>query len=318
MKRAIPLLLLAACKRDPEPATDADPEPVMEPAVTYDCGFVSIPSSTCPSSPAWIGQLDRLGAAFIAERGTAPTRDECRLASTALDRLLAVDPATLTTVERIVAQNGALRIVGPRTCGPEFPELSAKAARAVGHAALPAEALAALGDAPLPDLVDWLGPTRTWRDRRTETAPLFHDTMEFFTRAFRPVRGEKALAVFSQLVAVDTDWRVHVTPVVGRIELRAKAEREAAACIGKLDPGRLRCETGRIRPVPEEALPTNVFVRLTAPGRVDCNRCHGSDETHANLSDLTDPKAHLRERRRRFLAEAQQSVDSVRRKATER
>lgn len=317
---ALLFLALAACKGEPKSDEPRDlPPPARErseaPDVPYDCGFIAVEAPGCVPSPPWLADLERLGATFIEPRETPPTAEECRLASSALDRLLATDPASLTAMERIVAQNAALRIVGPRTCGPAFEGLSAKAARAVGHAALPRGVLSSLGDDPMPDLTEWIGPASGWKDRRSENAPLFHDTMEFFTRAFRPVRSDGTLAVFSQLVAVDTAWQVDVTPVVGRIELREDAESDAAACIGKLDVGRLRCGGGRIVPVPEAKLPANVFVRRTAPGRVDCNRCHGSEETDSNLSDLLDPTLHLDERRQRFLDDAQRGVDAVKRKA---
>jgi hypothetical protein len=307
---AIIAILLAFACRDPV-APDAGPLPIPPPTddVAYDCGFVSIEAG-CAAGPEWLAELDRLGSVFIEPGEGAPSADVCRRIEAALDRALSIELASLSVLERIAAQNGALRAVGPRTCSAE---ISQKAARAVLRLALPPEKLAELGSEPMSDLEEWLGPRSSWVDRKTDRAPLFHDTMEFFTQAFRPVRSGAMLAVISQMAAVDTAGKVHVTPLVGRIELREHGALDAAACVGKLDASRLRCDAGRVRPLEEEALPHNVFVRRTGPGRVDCNRCHAADGASANLTDLLE--SDLTERRASFIREAEAMIDSIRRKA---
>jgi hypothetical protein len=282
-------------------------------SVPYDCGFVAIERPSCAESPEWVAELDRWGSVFIEPGEGDPSDEVCRRTHAALDRALAADLGRLTTLERIVAQNGALRAVGPRSCRPP---LSQKAAQVVLRLALPGAVLAELGGEPMADMTEWLGPRSSWIDRKTEDTLLFHDTMEFFTQAFRPVRSKAMPAVISQMVAVDTEWKVHVTPIVGRIELREDLTLGAPACVGKLDAARLRCEGGRVQPVPEDRLPHNVFVRRIGAGLVDCNRCHAAPDTHANLVDLAAAEQdRLRERRARFLGEAEGMIDSIRRKA---
>jgi hypothetical protein len=286
------------------------PDAAVDPAsVPYDCAFIAITPSECEPTEPFVAELDRLGAAMVEPGEGDPSAEECARAERALDRALAVDPSALTAVERIVAQSGALRVFGPRTCPPERA-IAKKAAAVVARLALPAQTLDALGAEPMPDADEWLGPRAAWIDRRAEV-PLLHETMEFFTQAFRPIRG-RAAGVVSQLVAIDSDWRPHITPIVGRIEARRDLDPSAPACVGKLDAARLACASGRIVPVPEERLPRNSFVRRVAPGRVDCMRCHGSPDTHANLSDLDDGGEHLRARRARLLEEARAGIRSLR------
>ncbi len=310
MRPLVLALVIAGC-----PAADPPAPPPRPPgAVPYDCAFADPSAASCTPSPVWIAELDRMGARAIEPGDDPLSQAVCRRAAAALDQALAADPARLTEVERIVAQNGALRLVGPKSCERDGAGgISRRASQAILHLALPAAALDALGGEPWSDLESWLGPHSDWVDRRSEHAPLFHDTIEFFTQAFRPLRSGSTHAVVSQMVAIDTAWHVHVTPVVGRIELRRGDGLGAPACIGKLDAARLRCRAGRLRPVPEADLPTNAFVQRPGPGLVDCNRCHAVPEANANLVDLPagDVDA-LTTRRALFLEGAEEGVETIR------
>jgi hypothetical protein len=283
--------------------------------VPYDCGFVSIAEARCEASPEWIVELEQLGAAFL-EPGEL-SLEQCRRTDAALDRALKADLSKLTVVERVVAQNGALRAFGPKSCERHVAGgVSKKAAQVVLRLALPSKALSELGSDAMTDVEEWLGPHASWVDRKTEQEMLHHDTMEFFTQSFRPVRSRSMRAVVSQMIAVDRDGRVHVTPIIGRIEARDGEGLEAPACVGKLDARRLRCARGRIQPVPEERLPENDFVHRSAPGFVDCNRCHEAADAHANLIDLLpEDRAQLERRRAGFLEEAERTVRTIIEKA---
>ncbi len=281
--------------------------------VPYDCSFVRVEASRCAPSPKWIAELDHLGAIFIGNGGE-PEEEICRGLNMALAEALSAELSTLTAIERVVAQNGALRAFGPRSCEAWTPGMSVKAARAVMRLALPAKAIEELGSEPWADVDAMIGKRATWVERQTKHEGLFHDTAEFFTQAFRPVRSGSIRAVMSQLVAIDDAGRTHVTPAIGRVEMREGMALDGRACVAKLDASRLRCRSGRVRPLAEEQLPNNQFVQRIAPGKVGCNQCHGVPDADANLVDLTDQRV-LSARRIGFLQEAQLAADAVRRKA---
>ena len=123
------------------------------------------------------------------------------------------------------------------------------------------------------------------------------------TRSFRPVRTTERRAIFSQLVALDTELAPHVTPIVGRIEFRNGFEHDASACAVKLDAKRLHCKSS-LKPVQAMGLQPNMFLRFEAAGRVNCLECHGADSGQKDGSffgDLDplgpgDVEAHLAQR----------------------
>lgn len=294
---------LAACPaRSSEPS--APPAPKAEPpqdGVRYDCADLLPAVDACKeTTPDWIATLHHLGNAFFEPDAQGPSAKTCAAAHRALDTAKATDPSTLTLEERIVAQNGALRLYGPQNCDRHQPGLAAKAKRAVAHLAPSTEALKGMGSAPFSDLELWLGPPQGWRDRQTKDDLLMHDQHEFFTRGFRPVETENVRAIFGQMVALDPSGAGHLTPIVSRIELRRSKRAGAAACVGKLVPQRLRCANARLLPIDFAELTENQFIAKTGPGRVGCDRCHQNPDFVANLEPLSDPQ-HLQRRRSAFL-----------------
>lgn len=272
----------------------------------------------------WLVELHDAGAALISAAHGAPPTYYCRRAERALTLALQTPVERLNWQERVLAQNLALRVVAspgcvdPPTTGGHPARGQAPralAARVVRRMALPEETLRRLGAAPMPDLDRFTGSRARWHDMEARQVPLIHDGMEAFTRAFRPIRSGTTRAIFSQLLAVDTRWTPHVTPLVGRVELRQGLGPDAPACVAKLAPGRLRCKVGGLLPIagttPDAKHVRSVFVDFVLD-RMRCNECHGESSPRArtpgdalfgDLGLLAPGKAghHLTRRRAEFL-----------------
>ena len=307
---------LLGCPKEPKP----QPKPQLQPApqaptvalepldeideigVPYDCAGLEQPDDHCAATPGWVVALHALGNSFQPPKGEGPSAEDCQRAHAALDAAL-TSQETLTLEERIVAQNGALRLYGPQNCDAHMPGLADKARRVVRHLAPGAKALGTLGEAPFSDLEMWLGSPSTWIDRQTKHLLLMHDQHEFFTRRFRPIETQDRRAIFGQLVAIDSSGDAHLTPIVSRVELRRSKAPDAPACVGKLVPERLRCAKGRLLPRPLAQLTENQFITKVGDDRVECDRCHDSPATDANLAPITDPQ-HLQKRHAAFMKEA--------------
>jgi hypothetical protein len=209
-----------------------------------------------------------------------------------------------------VAQNAALRI-GVRSLGGRESDgrndVTLACARLVARLAQPGSTLAALGDAPTPQVDVWLGPREMWLDKRPFMRPLMHDGVFAYTMAFRPLQVGRVRAMMGQLVALDTDGLAHVTPLVGKVELRRGRAHVAPACVLVRDPRRARCGIpAGLRAVASlDHLPKNTFFRRVAPGRVGCESCHaGGSPFNLELFDAGNAETQLSERRAAFLAAA--------------
>lgn len=160
-----------------------------------------------------------------------------------------------------------------------------------------------------------------WSDRKARNVPLFHEQAEFYSRKFRAVHTPEVAAVFSQLLAIDTDWQLHITPLVGRVEFRRGFSADSAACVARLDVARVECSSGRLVAVDTiEALPVSLFFGQMGPDTVSCNSCHGErslrshdDPLFGDLSPLDrDTESHLKARREAFMANAEKLLQQVR------
>lgn len=242
---------------------------------------------------------------YVTDPGMSrTTAEQCRAAAAALAAANSHDPTMLGSDARILAQNAALRVFisAPARCEREgISDIAGPAARLVARLALPQKQLEALGSDPGPELDVWIGARQRWQDmgasRPSRHATLFHDQAEKHTRLFRPVRRDDTRAIFSQIVAVDTDWNPHVTPLVAKIEMRTGLQPSAPACAAKIDVARIQCGAHLTPVVDLTALPTSRFLFRVADHHVGCNQCHATDaNTGANLTVL-DRTAGDRERR---------------------
>jgi hypothetical protein len=292
-------------------AIDDDPD-ASSSSVAYDCAGLPFDdaSVTCDDAPTALSRLVEASendpssrTAGLDDADWALWREAVRGAST-------LDATKLSTEERIVAQNALLRI-GVRSMGRDESDarndIARDCAQGVARLALPAPALAELGDAAEPGVERWLGPRDAWIDKHPFTRPLMHDGVFAFTMAFRPIGTGRLRARMGQLVAVDTDGLAHVTALVGKIELRRGHAHGAPACVLLRDPRRSRCgvPAGLRAVVSLDHLPANTFFNRVAPGRVGCESCHGGSSPF-NLApfDAGEAEPQMRDRRLSFLATA--------------
>ncbi len=307
-------------------AVDDEPDAAFTGDVAYDCSGLPFADAAPPGCDDTPTPLSRLVEASendpwaLPEGPTEADWDEWR---DALAAAAALDPATMTRDDRIVAQNAALRI-GVRSLHADQSDprhdVTRPSARLVARLALPAAQLDVLGDAPAPELEAWLGSRSQWVDKRPFQRPLMHDGVFLFSMAFRPFQAGRLRAMMGQLVAIDVDGRAHVTPLVGKVELRRGRAHAAPACVLVRDPRRARCGVpAGLRAVTSlDQLPKNTFFRRTAPGRVGCESCHGgSSPFHLGFFDAGDAAEQLRDRRASFLASASDRAAELARRATE-
>ncbi len=289
--------------------------------VTFQCPPRPAMDSGCEKSPGWLTELADAAVPLMGAARGLPPGFYCRRAERALTLALAHDPSTLTAEERILTQNLAVRVAiskgcadadtGGRVHANHGAAPRALAVRVVRRHALSAAKLRVLGSKPMPDLDRFVGPRAKWRELKSRSIPLEHDQMEAFTRAFRPIRSGDTRAIFSQLLALDTSWTPHVTPLVGRVELRSGLAEDAPACVAKLVPARLRCEVGRLEavhaPTPDAKHVRSIFMNFVLD-RVRCNECHGPNSPRADANDPlfgdldllpSEDEAHLSTRARR-------------------
>lgn len=251
-------------------------------AVRYDCGPLGeVATEPCEAAPPWLGELERYGG-YITDQGmTRTTREQCRAALAALRAGVAHDLEALSTEARVLAQNAALRIFisAPKRCDyAGVHGVGPPAARLVQRLALPPAVLNTLGAAPIAELDDWIGQRARWRDMATERPStkktLFHDQADKHTRIFRPVRSGDTRAIFSRVIAIDTDWQPRVTSLVAKVELRRGLDDAAPACGAKIDLDRIQCGA-HLKVVSDlEKLPISRFFFRVQEGHVGCNQCH--------------------------------------------
>jgi hypothetical protein len=147
--------------------------------------------------------------------------------------------------------------------------------------ALPADKLQALGDDPSGELELFLGPSPRWIYRKTLLVPLLHEQSVQLTRAFTPVHVGPVRAMFSQLVAIDTEFRPHLTGIVGQVELREGQGRLSPACVLELDLDALKWGVAGLRPMAYDELTPSMFIQPEGHGEVGCACCHSYDGASA-------------------------------------
>jgi hypothetical protein len=139
---------------------------------------------------------------------------------------------------------------------------------------------------------------------RARGPTLEHDRVHRYTRAFRPLRSGPRRVIVGQLVAIDRQWRPHVTNIVSDLSLRDGLSQTAPACVAKLRPLASTCI--QLQAVASTAgLGASPFLSHDAT-HVACNRCHTkSKDMGANLALIGQhPSPRLASRRRLFVVQA--------------
>jgi hypothetical protein len=280
--------------------------------VGYDCSGLpfEVATAACDDTPTPLSRLVEASENDPFARTEGPDDADWALWRDAVRVAKTIDPSSLSVEERVVAQNAALRM-GVRSIGGRESDarndIARDCARLVQRLALPAGTLVDLGDAPTPEVDQWLGPRDRWIDKRPFLRPLMHDSVFAYSMAFRPLQAGHVRAMMGQLVAVDTDGLAHVTPLVGKIELRRGHAHVAPACVLVRDPRLARCgvPAGLRAVLSLDHLPKNTFFHRVAPGRVGCEACHaGSSPLNLGLYDAGDALEQMRDRRVSFLSSA--------------
>jgi hypothetical protein len=305
------LALARAARAQPSPPP-AEGRPLNLP---FDCHGLEVatPPHDCrsvdPAVVAVVGVRGWLAGSLACEEDASDARLTVEQIFHNLD---AVDPARLSVIERVVAQSTvlllsirALRIgeswagflhAPVRRCRRSHLRLAAAGSRLVRKLALPAAELARLGEWPSPPVEDLIGAAKGWVEKQTRT-PLMHDERVAFTRLFHPVRSGEIRAIFSQVVAIDSDGRPHLTPIVEDLELRRGLRSRSPACALVLDASRLGCPpAARLRPVVLERQ-ENPDAFSIWPGTVACNSCHGPGLDVADLPAAEGERALIARRK---------------------
>lgn len=301
----------------------AAPLPPM--GVEYRCPPAP-PASTCAPSPKWLPELVEAAHQIQSTQGPhhdPPPTSYCEWAEDAVKTALAHPVEALTDDERIVTQHAALRLAMGKGCDNRRDAPRAAAARLAARVALDAKTLQARATPPV--LEGWLPAPAGWVDLKGNV-PLNHDMVARFLLAFRPIRAGGTRAIFGRIIAFDRAWRPHITALVARVELRGGTTPTAPACVVKLDPKRLRCDTGRMRPLHVVELPSHRFgsgfLRSSAvPGRAGCDGCHGPGSQRmgvgpghpffGDLAVLPDAAAHLKARRKALMTGVSATVTEI-------
>ncbi len=250
-----------------------------------------------------------------------------RMALAAVASVAVLEPSELSVAERLIAQNAALRvgICGPIERDPSIPgppvpasarSLAVAVARLVQRLALPHESLRAIGEEPGHEIDRWLGDPRDRIDRKAVLVPLFHERGYGFTRMFRILEVRDSGANFSRLLAVDKDWRPHITPIIGEVEIRRPFRTRAQGqLVFELDVAQAGCAPkGALRPVdPQQLHGRSDFIFPAGPNRLGCNTCHSRGPIWTEDLPPQMREDHLRKRREMFLGEATKAVQTLRR-----
>jgi hypothetical protein len=292
---------------------------------TYDCGrFAPAAQGECRPGNGVIAELVRAADEFRRNdlHPSEATRRQMVLAAINSARST-IDPGRLSLRERIVTQNAALRIA--RTVATSaWPrsrlerELLREASRMVAWLALEPGQLPTEG--PDDELDYWLGPRSMGIEERVDPAgpALAHEEVHRYTRAFRMVRVGDRRFLFSQLVAIDTSWRPHVTLVIGDIEMRSDTDAGQRACIAKFDVALARCGAPSGLRVLDPPIHHLFFVSVDAAGRANCHVCHRQGRAVGRaVVDLApaDVERHLRQRRTSLLTLLRKHLPPIRRAA---
>ena len=179
-----------------------------------------------------------------------------------------------------MAQNAALRLglcASARFEGDAKRDFERHVARLVQELALPKVEISSLGSTLPPDLVRWLGPRDAWSFRVSPWSPGYHELGYALTKRSRPLSTPNWFANVGQLVAIDRDWKPHVTSIVGSIELRrSRPDGSQQICAASLDVTWLRCKAPLgLRPLSGSSNDVvDGLVFATGNARVRCVSCH--------------------------------------------
>lgn len=265
-------------------AVNGGAAPAQVPRSTYDCSWIApAEPATCAPTDDAITELVRAADAYRMASHSGPTE------ATWAQMLMAVrharatlDPDRLTFRERVVAQNAALRIartVANRGEVLTTPGLLRESGALIAWLAYDP---ARFGGSDADDeIAGWFGLRETWIEERPEDdSGLFHEQVYFLTRAFRMIRVGDHHFIFSQLVAIDSAWRPHVTPVIGDVEMRRDLGRDQRACIAEFDAGWARCGAPAGLRLLEDLPIAHLggYVEVDADGRGNCISCHGAGQ----------------------------------------
>jgi hypothetical protein len=244
--------------------------------VRYDCAGVEPPGGEgCGGRKAEDDLIDlseRLPE--VAAEHAAPDASYWTKAEAALAPAETVDPASLTTEERVLVQNAALHLaLVSATLAPKLARRAKALVKKLAFRERPAAEPAGLEA--------WLGPSSEWQERTSPMKPLFHEQIFHDTRVLRLVHTKTLRANFSQLVAIDESGTPFVTGVVGSIEIRRGFGRDAPACVVLASPARVRCrKLGGLAAAPNASrFPQSHFLGHDDDFSVRCNGCHASEDT---------------------------------------
>lgn len=301
----------------------ADAGAQERPQARYDCSWIAPASLQCAAADDALAGLAPAADLHEAASHFGPDEATWSQMLAAVRRARAeLDRERLSFRERVVVQNAALRIavvVASYSASVETEltrRLLRESAGLIVWLALPADRLeysVAYGE-----LAQWFEPTAIVREVHTGgDAFVFHEAIHLFTRAFRMVRVGRRHFIFSQLAAIDDQWRPHVTPVVGDLEMRNEEGLEMSACIAEFDAAASRCGApAGLRAL--ERLPISHvggYVRIDESGTANCTQCHiGGQVLGQAIRDLPAAAvaAELRLRQTRLLSELERLLAPVR------
>jgi hypothetical protein len=303
----------------PEPLPPANPF-----QGTFDCKRIGPPPPASCSSPTGpLPDLVRAGNQFFMTGGgrcgfTNPlTGPLLETTHGAVRAAAAYDWSREPAAERIVGQNAALRLA---LCaqGDATAELRRESIQVVQKMALPAAELTAMGTDPVPEVRAWLGDPASWQDLRSRNKVPMHELGYARTKAVRALVVGDMLANVGQLVAIDTEWKPHITPLVGSLEIRRPFNGEnVTVCAASLDVGWLRCGAPAglrtFAPESESLDPQAPVMFRTDQARIPCRGCHlGSGRPKSMEVSSEEGRLEVQNRRASLLTDVTERLDAVR------
>lgn len=309
----------------PSPEEIAEPLPPANPfSGGLDCkGLGPTPPASCPAPTGPLPDLVRAGNGFFMGGGgrcgfTNLLRGD-RLAS-AMQALRAASAHGWNAepiVERVVGQNAALRLL---LCaeGEATAALRQEALKLVHQLALPGSELDALGSEPVSEVRSWLGDPAAWQDLQSRNQVPVHEGGYGRTKSVRAMIVGDWLVNLGQLVAIDAEWKPHVTPFVGSLEVRRPYRAEqVTVCAASLDVGWLRCGAPAglrtFAPETESLDPLAPVMFRTDQGRTPCRGCHlDSGKPKSIEVPLEEGRLHAQAQRASLLHDVSIRLQSVR------
>jgi hypothetical protein len=299
-----------------------------------DCsGLAPPPPASCPPRSDAFADLVRAANGFSMASGICAVTSELMTEASVQEAIGAVDRAAADTwstrslSERVIGQNAALRLAICSTFRDQqvavrelVPDLRRRAAKLVRQLAPTRHELDALGTSPSPEITRWIGKPETWKDQRPPHGFIgFHERGYGLTKAIRTMLVGTTLVNMGQLVAVDDEWKPHITPIVGSMEVRRPLDSpQATLCAASLDIDWLSCGApAGLRPFGEGA--ARMDPRANVVFRTDrmvahCRVCHTRLGTPQGvpLPPGTE-QAALATRREVFLKELAEHIEAIRR-----